>query len=176
MIRHQNYKLLKMLIWVSLIFLSFFMHFCPGTMTTHAESINSDLERGLDRRLRHSGTRTRATQMLTNKFVVICSTPLTTAPRRQQIGTDDKYHDYLWPPNTVLIASDSVLQNVDENIDCLKVNSNQKSEFLGVALYGICTNIYPPYYEKVIRTWYLMCLLMTVWIRRQKRISKICLT
>ena len=32
----------------------FFMHFCPGTMTTHAESINSDLQRGLDRRLRHT--------------------------------------------------------------------------------------------------------------------------
>ena len=31
------------------------MHFCPGTMTTHAaESINSDLQRGLDRRLRHT--------------------------------------------------------------------------------------------------------------------------
>ena len=30
-----------------------FMHFCPGTITTHAESINSDLQRGLDRRLRH---------------------------------------------------------------------------------------------------------------------------
>ena len=28
------------------------MHFCPGTMTTQAESINSDLQRGLDRRLR----------------------------------------------------------------------------------------------------------------------------
>ena len=28
--------------------------FCPGTMTTHAESINSDLQRGLDRRLRHT--------------------------------------------------------------------------------------------------------------------------
>ena len=27
----------------------FFMHFCPGTMTTHAESIKSDLQRGLDR-------------------------------------------------------------------------------------------------------------------------------
>ena len=26
----------------------FFMHFfCPGTMSTHAESINSDLQRGL---------------------------------------------------------------------------------------------------------------------------------
>ena len=35
-----------------LIFL--FMHFYPGTMTTHAESINSDLQRGLDRRLRHT--------------------------------------------------------------------------------------------------------------------------
>ena len=33
---------------------SFFMHFCPGTMTTHAESINSDLQRGLDRRLQHT--------------------------------------------------------------------------------------------------------------------------
>ena len=32
----------------------FFMHFCPGTMTTHAESINSDLQRGLDRHLRHT--------------------------------------------------------------------------------------------------------------------------
>ena len=32
----------------------FFMHFCPGTMTTHAESINSDLQRGLERRLRHT--------------------------------------------------------------------------------------------------------------------------
>ena len=32
---------------------SFFMRFCPGTITTHAESINSDLQRGLDRSLRH---------------------------------------------------------------------------------------------------------------------------
>ena len=32
----------------------FFMHFCPGTMTTNEESINSDLQRGLDRRLRHT--------------------------------------------------------------------------------------------------------------------------
>ena len=30
------------------------MHFCPGTITTHAETINSDLQRGLDRRLRHT--------------------------------------------------------------------------------------------------------------------------
>ena len=103
------------------------MHFNPGTMTTHAESINSDLQRGLDRHLRHtqhrtqnrtskslkyqrttnttatlvvkvliieflqiqiptdrtSGTRTRATQMMTNTIVEICSTPLTTAPRRK---------------------------------------------------------------------------------------------
>ena len=28
--------------------------FCPGTMTILAESINSDLQRGLDRRLRHT--------------------------------------------------------------------------------------------------------------------------
>ena len=32
----------------------FFMHFCPGTMTTHAESTNSDLQRGLGRHLRHT--------------------------------------------------------------------------------------------------------------------------
>ena len=32
----------------------FFMHYSPGTMTTYAESINSDLQRGLDRRLRHT--------------------------------------------------------------------------------------------------------------------------
>ena len=32
---------------------AFFMHFYPGTITTHAESINSDLQRGLDRHLRH---------------------------------------------------------------------------------------------------------------------------
>ena len=31
-------------------FTEVFMHFCPGTMTTHAESINSDLQRRLDRR------------------------------------------------------------------------------------------------------------------------------
>ena len=33
---------------------SFYAFFCPGTMTTHAESINSDLQRGLDRRVRHT--------------------------------------------------------------------------------------------------------------------------
>ena len=27
---------------------------CPGTTTTHAESINSDLQRGLDRHQRHT--------------------------------------------------------------------------------------------------------------------------
>ena len=32
---------------------------CPGTMTTHAESINSDLQRELDRRLRHAQHRTQ---------------------------------------------------------------------------------------------------------------------
>ena len=31
-----------------------FMRFSPGTMTTHAESINSDLQHGLDRHLRHT--------------------------------------------------------------------------------------------------------------------------
>ena len=106
------------------IFYFLFMHFCPGTITTHAESINSDLLRGLDRRLRHiqhwtqnrtswpskyqrttntaatlvvqlrylsfflqiqiptdrtNGTRTCATQMLTNTIIEICSTRLTTA-------------------------------------------------------------------------------------------------
>ena len=35
------------------------MHFYPGTMTTHAESINSDLQRGLDRHLRHTQYRTQ---------------------------------------------------------------------------------------------------------------------
>ena len=30
------------------------MHFCPGAMTAQAESINSDLQRELDRRLRHT--------------------------------------------------------------------------------------------------------------------------
>ena len=39
---------------------------CPGTMTTHAESINSDLQRGLDRRLRH--TRTLNTEQ--NQFAI----------------------------------------------------------------------------------------------------------
>ena len=34
-----------------LFFYFLFIHFCPGTMTTHAESINSDLQRGLERRL-----------------------------------------------------------------------------------------------------------------------------
>ena len=29
-------------------------NFCPGTMTTHTESINSDLSHELDRRLRHT--------------------------------------------------------------------------------------------------------------------------
>ena len=38
---------------VSMFFLPF-MHFCPRTMTTHPESINSDLQRVLDRRLRHT--------------------------------------------------------------------------------------------------------------------------
>ena len=33
---------------------SVFMHFCPGTMTTHEKSINSDLQCGLDRLLEHT--------------------------------------------------------------------------------------------------------------------------
>ena len=37
--------------------------FCPGTMTTHAESINSDLQRGLDRRLRHTTMNTEQNQL-----------------------------------------------------------------------------------------------------------------
>ena len=44
-------EMIEATIFVYDIFL--FMHFCPGTITTHAESINSDLQRGLDRRLRH---------------------------------------------------------------------------------------------------------------------------
>ena len=39
------------------------MHFCPGTMTTHLESINSDLQRGLDRRLRHTTLNTEQSQV-----------------------------------------------------------------------------------------------------------------
>ena len=31
-----------------------FMHFYPGTITTQVESINSDLQLGLDRHLRHT--------------------------------------------------------------------------------------------------------------------------
>ena len=33
---------------------SFFVHFCPGMITIQAESINSDLQHGLDRRLQHT--------------------------------------------------------------------------------------------------------------------------
>ena len=37
------------------IFFIFFIYaFLSRTMTTHAESINSDLQRGLDRHLRHT--------------------------------------------------------------------------------------------------------------------------
>ena len=39
------------------------MHICPGKMTTHAESINSDLQRGLDRRLRHTTLNTEQNQL-----------------------------------------------------------------------------------------------------------------
>ena len=40
----------------------FIMHFCPGSITTHAESINSDLQRGLDIRLRHTALNTEQNQ------------------------------------------------------------------------------------------------------------------
>ena len=36
---------------------------CPGKMTTHAASINSDLQRGLDRRLRHTTLNTEQNQL-----------------------------------------------------------------------------------------------------------------
>ena len=41
-----------------------FYAFCPGTMTTQAESINSDLQRGLDRRLRHTTLNTEQNQLV----------------------------------------------------------------------------------------------------------------
>ena len=41
----------------------FFMHFCPETITTHAESINSDLQHGLDRRLRRTTLNTEQKQL-----------------------------------------------------------------------------------------------------------------
>ena len=78
------------------------MHFCLGAMTTQAESIHSDLQRGqaftahttlnTEERTtnttrmqiqipadRNSGTRPRVTQMLSYKFVEICSTRLITS-------------------------------------------------------------------------------------------------
>ena len=40
------------------------MHFCPGTVTTHAESINSDLQRGLERRfMTHTTLNTKQNQL-----------------------------------------------------------------------------------------------------------------
>ena len=39
------------------------MHFCPGTMTTHAETISPDVQRGLDRRLRHTTLNTEQNQL-----------------------------------------------------------------------------------------------------------------
>ena len=42
--------------------------------------VNDKIYRATDRT---SGTRTHATQMLINKFVEMCSTPLATAPRRE---------------------------------------------------------------------------------------------
>ena len=37
--------------------------FCPGTMTTHADSTTSDLQRGLDRCLRHTTLNTEQNQL-----------------------------------------------------------------------------------------------------------------
>ena len=45
------------------VFFNFFMHFCPRTMTTQAELINSDLQHGLDRRLRHTTLNTEQNQL-----------------------------------------------------------------------------------------------------------------
>ena len=41
----------------------FCMHLCPGTMTTQTGSINSDLQPGLDRRLRHTHLNTERNQL-----------------------------------------------------------------------------------------------------------------
>ena len=59
-----------------LFFLCIFLN--PGTMTTHAESINSDLQRGLDRRLRHTQ---QWTQNRTSKPLKYQRTTNTTATR-----------------------------------------------------------------------------------------------
>ena len=58
---------------------------------------------------RTNGTRTRATQMLTYKFVEICSTPLTTAPRRPFINMYRLLNVYLntrgdFPPVRMLFT------------------------------------------------------------------------
>ena len=62
------------------------------------------------------------------------------------IETDDTNHDYLWPPNTILIASDSMLQNIDENRLC-KGKFKVKFEFSG-ELYRACTIIIPSFSKK----------------------------
>ena len=60
--QHVGFELpLNLLVWsqpVNALGSNFVVHFCPGT-TTHAEPINSDLQRGLDRRLRHTQHRTQ---------------------------------------------------------------------------------------------------------------------
>ena len=48
-----------------------FMHFCPGTMTTQAESINSDLQRGLDRRFTIHTTLSREQNQLAIKVSAV---------------------------------------------------------------------------------------------------------
>ena len=78
---------------------------------------------------RTSGTRTRATQMLTNTIVETCSTPLTTAPRRRmpfksiigqslnsqiQISENNNVNTLLYTDDLVtLAASENELQEVD---------------------------------------------------------------
>ena len=50
----------------------FYSFLCPGTTTTHADSINSDLQRELDRRLRHTtlNTEQRLIHVLSNLGIV----------------------------------------------------------------------------------------------------------
>ena len=51
---------MKRNIWISN---TLFFLFLTGTMTTHAKSINSDLQRGLDRCLRHTILNTEQNQL-----------------------------------------------------------------------------------------------------------------
>ena len=58
-----DYMKYKKYVYGILSYASFFMHFSPGAMTTHAESINSNLQRGLDRGLRHTTLNTEQNQL-----------------------------------------------------------------------------------------------------------------